>query len=270
MRGVIVATLLALGCGRIGYELAEDDAATAGSTDAAEPTARVDDGLVALYRLDERTGSVLFDASGHGTPLDLVIETPSATTWTETGLRVDSPTLITSDTSASKITSACVATGELSVESWIVANSATGTAAIGPERIVTMSADRSHRNFTLGQGAADGDEYPHDVYSWRVRTTETSLNGVPGLQTPPGTTTADLIHLVATAAAPGDSVLYLDGEEVTRAPLVGDFSNWGDFPLALAEELTQERSYLGEYRLVAIYCRELTASEIAQNFAAGP
>ena len=43
----------------------------------------------------------------------------------------------------------------------------------GPARIVTLSQDHVNRNFTLGQ--------EEDAYELRLRTTETSDNGLPSL-----------------------------------------------------------------------------------------
>ncbi|NJN05353.1 MAG: LamG domain-containing protein [Rhodobacteraceae bacterium] len=60
--------------------------------------------------------------------------------------------------------------GELTIEAWIKPSSLDQK---GPARIVTLSANGSQRNFTLGQ---DGDRY--DI---RLRTTQTGVNGTPSL-----------------------------------------------------------------------------------------
>jgi hypothetical protein len=49
----------------------------------------------------------------------------------------------------------------------------------------------------------------------------------------------------------------------------GDFSNWTDYRLTLANELNQNHPWLGELYLVAIYNRALTTDEVSQNYGAG-
>lgn len=50
----------------------------------------------------------------------------------------------------------------------------------------------------------------------------------------------------------------------------GTLANWdGSFPLMLANELTGDRPWLGEYCLVAIYDNALTPAEVTQNHQAG-
>jgi hypothetical protein len=63
--------------------------------------------------------------------------------------------------------------------------------------------------------------------------------------------------------------IYINGVERASDTIGGDFSNWdGDFHLALANELTKDRPWLGEFHLVAIYNRALSQTEVSQNFRA--
>ena len=49
----------------------------------------------------------------------------------------------------------------------------------------------------------------------------------------------------------------------------GDFSNWNDsYLLALGNELTGDRPWLGEFQLVAIFDQALNQSEVEQTFTA--
>jgi hypothetical protein len=153
----------------------------------------------------------------------------------------------------------------ITVEAWI---SPANTTQNGPARVVTLSADPYARNFTLGQGVAfaGGDRY--DV---RLRTTETSDSGIPSISTARGTLSAALTHVVYARDAAGNVQIYLDGLLITSDTVSGTFSNWEDsFGLGLANELTGDRPWLGEFYLVAVFDRALSEAEVEQNFLAGP
>ncbi|NJN66077.1 MAG: LamG domain-containing protein [Chloroflexaceae bacterium] len=225
------------------------------------------DSLVALYTFEEGSGTVVRDVSGVGTPLDLTLSDPLAATWISGGLSVDTATIIASSGAATKIINAAKASNELTVEAWVQPSALVqGT----PSRIVTLSADTSYRNFTLAHGQVMGT--PDDRYSFRLRTTATDLNGMTGaLTTPDGSLTLGLTHVVYTRDASGNTNLYLDGVSSVSGSIGGDFSNWDDtYRLALANEFGGGRSWLGEYYQVTLYRRALSATEVGNNFAAGP
>jgi hypothetical protein len=86
-----------------------------------------------------------------------------------------------------------------------------------------------------------------------------------------GPVLTEVSHVVYTRDPDGRAVLYVDGEVVAEAVVPGDVSNWDEsYRLALANELTRDRTWLGEYRRVATYDRALTGEEIAEAFAGGP
>lgn len=267
----MMGCVLKAGGGESGGDTRADDASTDAGSPSADPVARVESGLVALYRFDEGEGQIIHDSSSAESPLDLVIEVPGAVVWTSTGLRVDSSGLIASPGNATKIVDACVTSGELTVEAWIRPTASAAGSSTLPERIATLSGSIVDRDFTLGFGSGNlATPAPRDVFSLRVRTTETDPNGIPALDTPTGTTATALVHVIAIANGSADAVIYLDAEEVARGPLLGDFSNWSLYRLALGDEIGGVRTFLGEYQLVAVYCRALGAQEVEQNFAAGP
>ena len=73
-----------------------------------------------------------------------------------------------------------------------------------------------------------------------------------------------------TRSSAGIRTLYVNGAPVGTNIVSGDFSNWDSgYGLALADEFSTGRAWLGDYYLVAIYNRALTAAEVGQNFAAG-
>ena len=64
--------------------------------------------------------------------------------------------------------------------------------------------------------------------------------------------------------------IYINGKAAVVQPVGGEVENWSDeFRLSLLNELTDNRPWLGELHLAAVYGRALTEEEVAQNFAAG-
>ena len=69
----------------------------------------------------------------------------------------------------SKVTTACRASNEVTLEAWI---EPANVSQDGPARILSISASKTERNLTLGQGLY-GTQAP-DVYITRLRTTPVS------------------------------------------------------------------------------------------------
>jgi hypothetical protein len=226
---------------------------------------RVHDGLQALYTFDENAGSIVYDVSGSTRPINLIIDNPEAVSWSAGGLTVNTPTLISSQRPVTALLRTIQESNEVTMEAWIRPADPTQD---GPARIVTLSTDTSSRTMTLGQN--EGTDTPTLVYNVRLRTTETDLNGEPAFSTPPDTVTDQLTQIVYTRDASGQVRFYINGEQVAETELGGDLSNWeGDSQLALANEISQDRPWLGEFRLVALYNRALTPDEVRQNWRLG-
>ena len=120
-----------------------------------------------------------------------------------------------------------------------------------------MSLNTSKRNFTLGQTG--------NKYDTRLRTSSTGDNGTPAQSTSSSTATTSLTHVVYTRKT------CIDGSEDVSGSISGDFSTWNSsYKFALANELTNNRDWLGELHLVAVYDRDLSSSDVRQNFNAGP
>jgi len=222
--------------------------------------------LLALYTFNEGAGNTVRDVSGAAAPLDLEISDSGAVTWIPGGLRIDSPALISSAGTAAKIIDASRTSNAITLEIWV---KPANTTQKGPARILTLSADTHNRNFTLGQGR--WGTQPSDLYDVRLRTTVTSDNGRPSLSTGSGSLTTQLTHIVYTRNASGVARIYIDGVQRALGSLDGDFSNWDPgFRLALANELTGDRWWLGEFYPLAVYDRALSQVEVDQNFASGP
>ena len=220
---------------------------------------RSGDGLVVLYDFRLAKGSIVKDRSGVGKPLDLKIENPKNVRRTKGTLEVRGKTLIRSDKPAAKVFNAVRRSGEITIEAWVRPANAKQD---GPARMVTLSGGSSERNFTLGQ---EGDKV--DV---RLRTTKTSGNGIPSLNSPGRSLAPRLTHIVYTRNRGGRARLFLNGKQQAEKRVPGAMANWnGKYRLALANELSSDRPWLGTFHLVAIYSRDLSVGEVAQHFKAG-
>ena len=220
---------------------------------------RSGDGLVALYDFRLAKGSIVKDRSGVGKPLDLKIENPKNVRRTKGTLEVRGKTLIRSDKPAAKVFNAVRRSGEITIEAWVRPANAKQD---GPARMVTLSGGSSERNFTIGQ---EGDKV--DV---RLRTTKTSGNGIPSLNSPGRSLAPRLTHIVYTRNRGGRARLFLNGKQQAEKRVPGAMANWnGKYRLALANELSSERPWLGTFHLVAIYSRDLSVGEVVQHFKAG-
>jgi hypothetical protein len=141
---------------------------------------------LALFTFEEGSGDTIRDRSSHGEPLDLKIEKPGAVQWLSGGgIAITSPTLIASAEPARKVIQAARSANALTIEAWVKPANVTQA---GPARIVTLSHGSGERNFTLGQDA--------QAYQARLRTTKTSANGEPAVESPGG---VDPVRFIAAA-----------------------------------------------------------------------
>ena len=220
---------------------------------------RVTNDLRALYTFEAGRGKQVLDRSGNGRPLNLTIEKPSAVRWLKNALQIRAATRISSRGPATKLIDALKRTRAVTVEAWIRPAHARQE---GPARIVTISSNARVRNLTLGQELGQ--------YDARLRTSTTTVNGIPSLSTQPGTAGMALAHVVYTRTPSGAAVIYVDGKPSGSRTLSGHLTNWDSrFRLLLGNEGSNDRPWLGTIHLVAIYSRALTAQEVARNHRAG-
>lgn len=142
------------------------------------------------------------------------------------GLSVDAGVLIATPGAATKIIEACRASNELTVEAWIKPGNLQQS---GPARAVSLSANPSNRDFTLGQSLDTGSGL--SFWAMRVRTPFAGNNGSGNntqFNTQPGTAETKLQRIVFTRDAQEVDTFYIDGVMVEqRASFnTGDFSNW--------------------------------------------
>jgi hypothetical protein len=226
------------------------------------PLMRVEAGLILLYDFDEGGGTVVADQSGVAPAHDLTIADVGNVTWGQGLLSVDSSTTLSTAGGAAKVRERVVSSGELTMEAWV---KPANTTQAGPSRIISMSADPLERNFMLGQEL--------DAFAVRFRASGESDwdNGSPTVLTSSGSASTALTHVMFVHRSNGQEVLYIDGVEDTTFGRSGDTSQWdASYPILVANEATDDRAWLGELHLIALYDRALSFSEVGQNFAAGP
>ncbi len=220
---------------------------------------RVRDGLQLLYTFTEGKGDSVQDRSEAGDDLDLKISDPSHVRWARDGLEIHSSTLIATENAPRRLIDALKQSQAVTLEAWVTP---LDTVQSGPARIITLSNGIGARNFTLGQES--------DSFDVRLRTTKTDGNGMPSLSSRSGTVVAGPAHVVFTRQGSGETTIYVDGRKVGSDQAAGDFGNWDDdFQLAVANELSGDRAWLGTLHLAAIYDRALSIEEVRQNHAAG-
>lgn len=170
---------------------------------------------VVLYEFNEQSGDQVIDTSSIGAPLNLTIADASAGAifrGQENGMNfinIQTRNLIQSSGPASKLISACKASGELSIETWFENNDPAKTSTGDypqntpqPNRIVSLATDMKTNNFYVGQ-FYDNNEF---LYS-AINTSGNEDTGKPG---------GNLNNSIKTAA----TQVIIPSLELANPPLV--------------------------------------------------
>jgi hypothetical protein len=212
---------------------------------------------VVLYQFNETDGNRIADTSGVKPAADLEIREPAALQRTPGSLTILRPTLLTTRAAPDKLIKAIKRSGEATISAWITPRDFKQS---GPARIVTISRDSSNRNITLGQDKATFDA--------RFRTDRTGNNGTPSLSA--GKLLTKRTHVVFTRSKDGRGSLYLNGRLAKGHSFPGHPNNWdSSYRLALGNELSGDRPWLGTYHKVAIYDQALAPGEVTELFRQG-
>ena len=115
----------------------------------------------------------------------------------------------------------------------------------GPARILTLSSDPYSRNLTVAQEGED--------LVVRLRTPSTDLNGLPAYRLAGALATPGW-HGIEIRIIPQRLVVSLNGAEALSAPLPENaLADWApSYRLALGNELTEDRPWLGEIRVASV------------------
>ncbi|MEO0974574.1 MAG: LamG domain-containing protein, partial [Pseudomonadota bacterium] len=231
-----------------------------GDGTAASGGSRWEANVIGLWEFKSGAGNTAFDTSGVEPSLDLTISGDFS--WVG-GFGIDfrDGKAQGSTTSSAKLHELITQTGEYSIEAWVVPANVTQEEA----RIISYSAGLFQRNFTLAQTL-----YSYDALN---RSSVTDANGEPLL-----TTNADdedlqatLQHVVMTYDPIEGRRLYVNGvftEDFDEGG--GSLADWDDtYAFVLGNEVSNDRTWAGILRLVAIHNRALTLEQIQMNFEAG-
>jgi hypothetical protein len=223
---------------------------------------RHEQNVIALYQFKAGQGTTAFDTSGVDPGMHLTLS--GGVGWVGGwGIDIGSGKAQASTTSSAKLHKLITATGEYSIETWVVP---ANVSQEGPARIISYSAGTTERNFTLGQ-----TQYNYDFLQ---RSSNTDANGDPQLSTADADEDlqATLQHVVATYDPVNGRRLYVNGEFTDDIDPIpgGSLIDWdSSYAFVLGNEVSGDRQWQGKLRLVAIHNRALTQAQIQQNFLAG-
>lgn len=230
--------------------------------------ARVTDNQIALWEFKELAGTVARDTSGVAPAMDLELSGDAAL-LSSYGIDFEggraTATRAASRKLYDRIAETTNGTQQYAVEAWVASANVTQE---GPARIISYSNGSGSSNFMLGQVMYN--------YAFRNRSVnpEVSGNGSPELQTYDGDQDlqATLQHVVFTFDQYRGRRIWVDGrytddvDEVEASRLW----NWsGEHQLVLGNTTSDDRPWLGQVRLLAVYEYLLSEAQILQNFAAG-
>jgi Concanavalin A-like lectin/glucanases superfamily len=253
-------------------KLSDGQVASSGSRD--------DSSTIVLYKFQSGSGSTILDISGVGSPLNLNLYGTEGVDYQWVGgwgiefLSAAGKAQGSTQQSA-KLRDYITASGEYSIEAWVVPGNASQGDANNPSRIISYSSGPTERNFTLGQS-----EYR---YAFMNRSTSilSDDNGEPSFLTNDGDEDlqATQQHVVVTFSPAAGRKIFVNGIDVALDdnPAMADevmppggLTNWDEtFAFILGNEASNDKPWAGKLRLVAIHNRAMSASQIQQNFNAG-
>jgi hypothetical protein len=209
--------------------------------------------------------TIAFDTSGVDPAMDLTLS--GNVDWVGGwGLNFTGGKAQASTAASSKLRDLITATGEYSIEAWVVP----GNVVQEDVRIVSYSGSPTSRNFNLGQTM-----YNYDFFNRNDGVAAAqAANGDPQLSTPDAAEVlqATLQHVVASYDPIEGRKIYVNGVlSSMQDPTPGDSLNsWNDtYAFVLGNEVSLDEPFTGVLRMVAVHNRALTEPQILQNFEAG-
>ena len=226
--------------------------------------------LVAIWEFKTRSGNTAFDTSGIDPAVDLrlISDVDTPVTWLGGyGLNFGGGRAQALTFTTEKLHSFIQSTGEYAVEAWLVPANVDQQDA----NIISYSGSDNARNFTLGQNL-----YNYDFYN-RIVSAPAELNGEPFLSTGENgeeVAQATLQHVVMNYDPDVGRSIYVNGILIDVSdPLAGPstINNVWDpgFTLVLGNETSGNRPWQGQMRMLAIHNRNLSASQVQQNYDVG-
>ena len=223
---------------------------------------RFESNVIAKWEFKTGNGTTAFDTSGVEPAIDLTLN--GSVNWIGGwGIQLLNAKAQGSTASSKKLHDLITATGEFSIEAWVVP---ANVSQEGPARIVSYSGGAIARNFTLGQTLYN--------YDFMLRTSATDGDGQPALSTADADEDlqASLQHVVVNYDPVSGRQIFVNGTftDDSDSAEVGDLNDWNDsYAFVLGNEVSGDIPWAGSIRMVAIHNRTLSAEQIAQNFEVG-
>ncbi len=223
---------------------------------------RHESNLVAIWEFKTGSGNTAFDTSGIEPAIDLSLSGNYG--WLdEYGLDLSGGKAQADTGPSKKLNDFIKSSGEYSIETWVIPANVTQEDA----NIISYSAGSTNRNFTLGQAL-----YNYQLYN---RSSESDANGVEFLSTTDAgeVLQSSLQHVVASYHPIDGRSIYVNGKLIAvndPVTVATDIADWSDnYAVVFGNEASNNRSWSGKLRMVAIHNRVLTEEQVVQNFDAG-
>ncbi len=228
---------------------------------------RAETNQFAIWEFKIGTGLTAYDTSGIGNSINLSLI--GSVNWVGGyGLQFSGGRAQADTINSDKIYTYLQDTREYAIEAWVIPANVSQEDA----NIVSYSGGDLTRNFTLGQ-----DTYSYEAFN-RVDSVPPAPNGDPFLTTGENgleLAQASLQHVVINYDSFNGRSMYVNGVQVPGLtdPVPGPttISNvWDDsFAFILGNEITGNRPWMGQVKMVALHSRPLAPAEIQQNFDVG-
>ena len=238
---------------------------------------RFEDNMIARWKFEEGTGTIAADTAPVGPTMNL--ELTGTYEWVSGGgVAFDGARAMSNPVDSKKLYNEIASgsgTQAYSIEAWIIPENTT-QGENDPARIVTYSDPNdgtNRRNFMMGQSL-----YKY-VFRNRNQTPVSDpmvskANGEPALVTADADQDlqANLQHAVMTYDATHGRKIYVNGVDTEDPEVLGAsmLLNWDpNYTFAIGRETTNNRTWRGVVKMVAIFRTALTPGQIKQNFDSG-
>ncbi|MGI5309366.1 LamG domain-containing protein [Rheinheimera sp. WS51] len=233
---------------------------------------RLDDGVVAssggrfesdqiaFYQFKTGEGAIAYDTSGVEPAANLTMQ--GNIDWlTGWGIKINQGRAQASTQSSKKLTDLINATGEMTVEAWVIP---ANVSQMGPAAIVSYAGSATERNFTLGQSQYN--------YDFMLRRGTSAADGLPAVSTNDADELlqASLQHVVMTQDPVNGQRIYVNGVDSGVSAESEPLRNWDpSYALMIGNEANGNRQWQGSIRMLALHNKALTAEQIKQNYEVG-
>lgn len=226
---------------------------------------RYENNLIALWEFKTGNGSVAYDTSGVQPALDLTFS--GAVDWVlGYGVEIINGKAQGSTANSKKLSDFIKASGEYSIEAWVVPANVTQEGS----SIITYSGGGTARNFTMGQSLYNYDFLNlSDKTDGTINSSLTTADADEDLQ-------ASLQHVVMNFDPVNGRRIYVNGvftgDNDGAGNIPASIADWSEnFAFVLGNEPGSSAATLwkGKLRLVAIHNRVLSDAQIQQNFDVG-